>query len=91
MPGVLAASDNIPTRNIGSIPEHVTGPASRACGGCHRAVMINEDHAGNLASFNAHTEAFGTYAENDTADDQGTPVDDEVLFGIIEKIMTWFE
>jgi hypothetical protein len=83
MPGVLAATDDIPTRSIGNVPEHVTGPASRACGSCHRAVMLNQDHAGDLASFNAHTDAFGTYVENDP--------DDEVLFGIIDKIMTWFE
>jgi hypothetical protein len=50
--------------------------------------MINEDHAGTLASFNAHTETFGTYAEN-LVDDDGS--EDKVLFGIIEKIMTWFE
>jgi OmcA/MtrC family decaheme c-type cytochrome len=83
MPGVLAATDDIPTRSIGNVPEHVTGPASRACGSCHRAVMLNKDHAGDLAGFNAHTDAFGTYVENDD--------DDAVLFGIIEKIMTWFE
>jgi OmcA/MtrC family decaheme c-type cytochrome len=83
MPGVLAATDDIPTRSVGNVPEHVTGPASRACGSCHRAVMLNQDHAGDLASFNAHTDAFGTYVENDP--------DDEVLFGIIDKIMTWFE
>jgi hypothetical protein len=91
MPGVLAASDDVAGRSIGTIPEYVTGPASRACGGCHRAVMINEDHAGELASFNAHTEAFGTYVKNDTEDDEGTPLDDEFLFGIIDTIMTWFE
>jgi hypothetical protein len=45
--------------------------------------MLNKDHAGDLAGFNAHTDAFGTYVENDD--------DDEVLFGIIDKIMTWFE
>jgi len=83
MPGLLAASDTIADRNIGSVPEAVTGPASRACGGCHRAELINEDKAGELASFNAHTDAFGTFVENDD--------DDLVLFGIIDKIMTWFE
>lgn len=88
MPGVLAATDDVPTRDIGSVPEQVTGPASRACGACHRAVMINKDHAGDLASFNAHTEAFGTYAEN-LEDDEGN--EDTVLFGIIDKIMTWLE
>jgi OmcA/MtrC family decaheme c-type cytochrome len=88
MPGVSAASDTVADRSIGSIPEYVTGPASRSCGSCHRAVMINKDHAGTLASFNAHTETFGTYAEN-LVDDDGS--EDKVLFGIIDKIMTWFE
>ncbi|MDX2410514.1 MAG: hypothetical protein QNK16_00820 [Woeseiaceae bacterium] len=83
MPGVLSASWDIADRNIGSVPEAVTGPASRACGGCHRADLINPDLAGDLAAFNAHTEQFGTFAENDD--------DDAVLFGIIDKIMTWFE
>ena len=83
MPGVLAATDDIPDRSVGNVPEYVTGPASRACGSCHRSVMLNKDHAGDLAAFNAHTGSFGTYVENDD--------DDLVLFGIIDKIMTWFE
>ena len=98
MPGVLAASDDVATwyelvgglavedtagRNIGTVPELVTGPASRACGGCHRARDINDDLAGNIASFNAHTAAGGTLEENDD--------DDAVLFGIIDKIMSMFE
>lgn len=69
-------------RNIGDVPAYVAGPASRACGGCHRADLINADLAGNLAAFNAHTQAFGTLVEN---------TDDQVLFGIIDKIMSWFE
>lgn len=91
MPGVLSAAYDIADRNIGAIPEKVTGPASRACGGCHRVEFINEDKAGDLAAFNAHTETFGTYVTNDTEDDQGTAADDEILFGIIDKIMSWFE
>ncbi|MCP4302257.1 MAG: hypothetical protein GY783_16850 [Gammaproteobacteria bacterium] len=106
MPGVLSAIADVATwyeivggfaventagRNIGTVPELVTGPASRACGGCHRARDINDDLAGNLASFNAHTEAGGTLVENDTADNEGTPVDDEVLYGVIEKIMSMFK
>jgi hypothetical protein len=83
MPGVLSASWNIADRNIGSVPEAVTGPASRACGGCHRAELINEDQAGYLASFDAHTEAGGTYVENDA--------EDTVLYAIIDKIMSLFE
>ena len=83
MPGVLSASWNIADRNIGTVAETVTGPASRACGGCHRADLINADLAGDLASFDAHTEAFGTHEENDE--------DDLILYGIIDKIMSMFE
>jgi OmcA/MtrC family decaheme c-type cytochrome len=82
MPGVLSATWDIADRNIGTMPEYVTGPASRACGGCHRADLINPDLAGDLATFNAHTEAFGTLEENDS--------EDMVLFGIIDKIMSMF-
>jgi OmcA/MtrC family decaheme c-type cytochrome len=83
MPGLLSASWDIADRNIGDVPEAVVGPASRACGACHRVDMINPDLAGDLASFNAHTDAFGTYEDND---------DEElVIFGIIDKIMSMFE
>jgi len=70
-------------RDIGFVPEYVTGPASRACGGCHRARLINQDEAGALASWNAHTQTNGTYVPND-------PEDDDVLFGVINKIMSMF-
>jgi OmcA/MtrC family decaheme c-type cytochrome len=99
MPGVLRASMDVVTwyeldandlavedtagRNIGTVPEYVVGPASRACGGCHRARDINDDLAGSLASFNAHTEAGGTLVVNDD--------EDLVLYGIIDKIMSLFE
>jgi len=79
----MSKSWNIPDRNIGTVPEYVTGPASRACGGCHRADMIVHDDAGGVATFNAHTDAFGTLEAND---------DEElILFGIIDKIMSMFE
>ncbi len=90
MPGVLSKSYSISDRAIGTLPEYVTGPASRACGGCHRADFINADNAGELASFLAHTDVFGTLVVNDdpdsTADDN-----DEVVFGVIDKIMSLFE
>jgi len=97
MPGLLSGSDSVATwydivgglaventagRNIGTVPPYVTGPASRACGGCHRADLINSDLAGELAAFNAHTEAGGTLVEN---------TDNSVLYGIISKIMSMFE
>jgi OmcA/MtrC family decaheme c-type cytochrome len=73
----------------GSIPEFVTGAASRACGGCHRARFINRDLAGDLAAWNAHTEAFGTYVENGPVEEGGD--EDGVLYGVIFKIMELFE
>jgi hypothetical protein len=52
--------------------------------------MINRDQAGNLASLNAHTDAFGTFTENGpTADDPAN--DDAVLFEVIDDIMSLFE
>ena len=66
LPGLLSASDsplNGWDRNIGEVPAYVTGPASRACGGCHRAELINEDEAGELISFNQHTKQGGYLIE----------------------------
>jgi OmcA/MtrC family decaheme c-type cytochrome len=98
MPGVQAKSDAVATwydmvdglavenaagRKIGSVPEFVSGPASRACGACHRSRMINDDLAGALGSFNAHTDSFGTLVENDD--------EDEVVYGVIDKLMSLFE
>jgi hypothetical protein len=59
--GILSASDRVKTwdRNIGSVPSYVAGPASTACGGCHRAKLINEDSAGELVSFLQHTKQGG--------------------------------
>jgi OmcA/MtrC family decaheme c-type cytochrome len=59
LPSVLSASYDL-DRNIGTIDSYVVGPASRACGSCHRAELINEDAAGDLAAFNQHTAMFGT-------------------------------
>ena len=100
MPSLLSSSDTLATwysldaeglavedptgRNIGSVPSYVTGAASRACGGCHRARLIRDDAAGDLAAWNAHTEAFGTLVEN-------SEPDDAILYGVIDKIMKLFE
>ncbi len=61
LPGLISASAELTgkSRAIGTIPAYVTGPASRACGGCHRAQMINEDAASELLSFNVHTQNGG--------------------------------
>jgi OmcA/MtrC family decaheme c-type cytochrome len=82
IPSTIAKQDPA-GRNIGTVASYVTGPASRACGGCHRGRLINDDAAGALGSFNSHTQVNGTYVPNDP--------DDEVLFGVIDKIMSMFE
>jgi hypothetical protein len=81
----LATGAPIPggKRHIGTVPALVTGPASRACGGCHRAVFINEDDAGGLAAFNVHTDMGGYNVPNDTAN--------TYVYQMIEHIMTMFE
>jgi len=65
LPGALSGSDSINgwDRNIGEVPLYITGPASRACGGCHRAELINEDEASEFISFNQHTKQGGYLIE----------------------------
>jgi OmcA/MtrC family decaheme c-type cytochrome len=65
MPGLLSASDVLQgkDRTIEDVPAYVTGPATRACGGCHRAVLINEDNANGLELFNRHTAQYGYMIE----------------------------
>jgi len=82
LPGVLSAADEWTVdRNIGAVPSYVAGPASRACGGCHRAKFINEDDAAGLAAFNLHTKAGGYLVENT----------DGTLDTVIETIMSIFK
>jgi len=73
LPGVLSASvhndagpngEDTWMRNIGSVPSYVVGPASKACGGCHRAHEINEDNPSGLAAFNQHTKNGGYLVED---------------------------
>jgi OmcA/MtrC family decaheme c-type cytochrome len=87
LPGLQSASDsplNGWDRNIGEIPSYVTGPASRACGGCHRAEQINEDSAGGLTIFNLHTEQGGYLIE--AGEDA-----DSTLATVIDQIMALFK
>jgi cytochrome c5 len=91
MPAVQSASFqwNV-ERNIGSVPPAMTGPASMSCGGCHRGAFINEDAAGDLAAWNAHTGAFGTYVDAEDPNSPGDP-DENIVYGIIDKIMEMFQ
>ena len=57
MPGLLSATDEISGISAAA-PEVVTGPAARACGGCHRAQKLNAGDTGGAASFNSHTKGF---------------------------------
>ncbi len=65
LPGILSAADQLTNRDrkIGAVPSYVSGPASRACGSCHRAELINEDEAGELVAFNQHTKQGGYLTE----------------------------
>jgi hypothetical protein len=65
LPGILSATDVLSgtERSITDMPSYVTGPASRACGGCHRAVLLNEDRANDFVSFMQHTEQGGYLIE----------------------------
>ena len=95
MPGVQSPSwdfDDPDHRLIGTVPDMVQGAASRACGSCHRAAFIKADAAGDLAAFDAHTAAFGTFVENTPKDNNADDLDEEpVLFGVIDKIMGLFQ
>jgi OmcA/MtrC family decaheme c-type cytochrome len=86
LPGILSATDPLTgrDRNIADVPSYVTGPASRACGGCHRAALINEDAANDLISLMQHTKQGGYLIE---AGEQ--PAD--TLNAVIAEIMALFE
>ena len=83
LPGLLSASDPVEGRNIGDVPSYVTGPATRACGGCHRAEAINHDSAGELAMLFRHW-TDGGYMVEAGEDDLGT------LQSVIDEIMPLF-
>ncbi|MFC2031747.1 hypothetical protein ACFLWA_13610, partial [Chloroflexota bacterium] len=90
LPGLSSASDsplNGWDRNIGEVPAYITGPASRACGSCHRAELINEDEAGMLAAFNQHIKQGG-YLIPEGADNMAVQ---DTLMMAIDEIMSVFE
>ncbi|MDO8669906.1 MAG: hypothetical protein Q7O66_00565 [Dehalococcoidia bacterium] len=65
LPGLLSTTDTWKgfDREIGSVPSYITGPGARACGACHRAIMINEDKPGELIPFLQHTKMGGYLIE----------------------------
>ena len=74
-------------RNIGKVPQYVVGPSNRACGGCHRAVLINEDDEGGLIAFNSHTAMGGYTIENPTTGYTGVAY----VYQMIDKMMNYFK
>jgi OmcA/MtrC family decaheme c-type cytochrome len=86
LPGVLSPSATVSEeRNIGDVPSYVTGPTSRACGGCHRAMLIKEDDAAGLTAFNLHAAAGGYMVPVD-ADTSSSTFDT-----IVQTIMSFFK
>jgi OmcA/MtrC family decaheme c-type cytochrome len=82
LPGQMSGSDNWRKgeRKIGDFPSYVTGPSSRACGGCHRADLIKKDDANGLASLNKHIASNGYMVENPR----------DLLDAIVKKVMALF-
>jgi OmcA/MtrC family decaheme c-type cytochrome len=81
--GVLSASSSPLdgwNRNIGEVPSYITGPATRACGACHRTQVINEDNAGELAVL------FGHWGSNGTLIEAGDPPND--IYTVIGEIFS---
>lgn len=79
MPGKLSGSDTVAGRNL-DVAAAVVGPGARACGGCHRAAMLNEGETGKVVSFMQHTKNNGYGVED------GAGVFDTV----VAKIMSLF-
>ena len=86
LPGLLSATDTITgtERTIGEIPSYVTGPGTRACGGCHRAALIKEDEASELIVLNQHMKQGGYLIEAGEK-----PAD--TLSAVIDQIMAIFK
>jgi len=82
LPGALSATDSVDDRDIGDYPIYLTGPTTRACGGCHRTDLINADDAGGLEILFQHMKAGGyLIAEvDDYAAELGTVIDDIMYY-----------
>jgi hypothetical protein len=70
-------------RNIGTVPVYVAGAGGRACAGCHRAELINEDDEGDLAALNAHVAQNGFLLDNTAPN--------SLFYGVLDKIMGYFK
>ncbi len=86
LPGILSASEANETlvRNFAEVPSFVTGPATRACGGCHRATLINADDWGDFVALERHFTQGGYLVEAGEA-----PAD--TLNNVITRMMDFFK
>jgi OmcA/MtrC family decaheme c-type cytochrome len=73
----------------GIVPSYATGPASRACGGCHRARLVNDDDLNGLLSFEQHTNMGGYMVDTSQTSTTYTTVT-AYLYGVINRIMSLF-
>jgi len=85
LPGVLSNTDFGTIRNIAAIDNDViTGPATRACGACHRAEAIIANagfgDAVKLANINSHMTTFGYMIKTPPA----------TILGVINQIFSTF-
>jgi hypothetical protein len=85
-PVIFANLEDFPDgqRNIQQVPSYITGPATRACGGCHRVNWVNEDNASELAAFYGHTATNGYLVETESATHN---VD---VLAVIDEVMPMF-
>jgi len=84
LPGALSATDSVDDRAINDYPIYLTGPATRACGACHRADAINADDPVKLAALFQHWKSNGyLIAEVDSY-----PAE---LWMVIDDIMAYFK
>lgn len=86
LPGILSGSDVLSgtERSIGTVPSVITGPSARACGGCHRAQLINEDEWSELVVLDQHMKQGGYRV--DVADNPSA-----TLNSVIDEIMGIFQ
>ncbi|HZZ85221.1 MAG TPA: hypothetical protein VFE30_11840 [Anaeromyxobacteraceae bacterium] len=88
LPGIQSASASLTgtSRTINGVPSVVTGPGSRACGGCHRAEAINDDNAGKLGLYDDHTG--GSFGYRQVPDGTVNKTTTDVWNAIITKLKT---
>jgi hypothetical protein len=83
----MSAADPTPEgfdRDIGGVPAYVTGPASKACGACHRAQAIVHDDESKLVALNQHIKQGSYLIEQQEGDDSIRDTWEKVVAQIME-------